>query len=274
MTTVPDQAAALLRRLAPSTPEAALLHARASSPLDLARALPAACAVACPPRDPWLAAAASLLTPALATPQLFRARVVCAGDFRPHYAPLLFLGVLQTAPRSSPPALLRTRLDELAADTTALPPGLALWRALLLDHAADSFPDAPHFRTLSHAAIAGAFAVQSAAGHLHPLTPETSLDAFVYDELAGLHAAGLLLRRGAPVPAPGFEALVRYHVENTQPDNTTHEPWGMPAFLRLPFAAAMADQQLHDLHARLNARGTSAGTPAVLLLLSHAATIS
>ena len=87
-------------------------------------------------------------------------------------------------------------------------------------------------------------------GHLHPLDAETCLDAFVFDELAALHA-GFIVALTSPTdrrPArlEQMHTLARYHVENTQPDNTTNQPWGLPAFAYWPDTFPFALQQWHD----------------------------
>ncbi|HUO06751.1 MAG TPA: hypothetical protein VM008_00320 [Phycisphaerae bacterium] len=84
-------------------------------------------------------------------------------------------------------------------------------------------------------------------GTFHRLTSETLLDGFVYDELVAIHAAynsakvmgdeGMMERVGR---------AVRWHVENTQPDNATNEPWGLAAFAALDETGTFAEQQLHD----------------------------
>lgn len=92
--------------------------------------------------------------------------------------------------------------------------------------------------------------VTQGVGHLHPLSAETCLDAFVFDELAALHA-GFIVAVTSPaeqhkVRLEQMHTLARYHVENTQPDNTTNQPWGLPAFAYWPDTFPFALQQWHD----------------------------
>lgn len=133
--------------------------------------------------------------------------------------------------------------------TTGSPtPVMDLWLAYTLKlaskHQGDFF--APVIDTLWQRATAQ----QTPAGHLHPLTAETCLDAFVFDELAALHGGFLLAMASSPDTRTTYleklHPLARYHLENTQPDNTTNQPWGLPAFAYWEDTATFAAQQLHD----------------------------
>jgi hypothetical protein len=112
-----------------------------------------------------------------------------------------------------------------------------------------------------------AFALQSPAGHLHPLTPDTLLDAFVYDELTALHAAyrsAVALRDKTKLNQ--CRRIVEYHVANTQPDHTTAEPWALAAFAALDDTHTFAEQQLHDA----TTAATAHENPIILALLADA----
>jgi hypothetical protein len=112
-----------------------------------------------------------------------------------------------------------------------------------------------------------AFSSQSSAGHLHPLTPDTLLDAFVYDELTALHAAyrsAVALRD--PQKIEQCRRIVEYHVANTQPDHTTAEPWALAAFAALDDTHTFAEQQLHDA----TTAATKQESPVILALLADA----
>jgi hypothetical protein len=99
-------------------------------------------------------------------------------------------------------------------------------------------------------ALRQAVAGQDDAGRLHSLDVSTNLDTFVYDELAALHALGALTARlpepEARAAAAAAARCAAYHVANTQPDNTTHEPWGLAVFAVRAATAPFAEQQLHD----------------------------
>ena len=81
----------------------------------------------------------------------------------------------------------------------------------------------------------------------HPLTSETLLDGFVYDELVTIHAAYNSAKLADDkAMLERVRRAVRWHVENTQPDNTTNEPWALAAFAALDETGTFAEQQLHD----------------------------
>ena len=74
-----------------------------------------------------------------------------------------------------------------------------------------------------------------------------SLDAWTYRELCGLHAlANLALLRRNQVWAKHVERIAMYHLEHTQPDNTTNQPWGVFGFLWSSKTRTMGQQQIHD----------------------------
>jgi hypothetical protein len=92
-----------------------------------------------------------------------------------------------------------------------------------------------------------AFSSQNAAGHLHPLSPDTAMDSFVYDELCAIHAAyRSTLAMADPDMLQRVRRMVQWHVASTQPDHTTAEPWGLAAFAALDETGTFAEQQLHD----------------------------
>ncbi|MGN6368532.1 MAG: hypothetical protein ACTHN5_09750 [Phycisphaerae bacterium] len=76
------------------------------------------------------------------------------------------------------------------------------------------------------------------------------MDRFVYDELTALHAAynsaKIIGGPDAPAMMDQVRHAIRWHVENTQPDNTTNEPWALAAFAALDDTHTFAEQQLHD----------------------------
>ena len=75
------------------------------------------------------------------------------------------------------------------------------------------------------------FRMQNADGTWHALNVDTNLDAFVFDELCTLHALG---NAAIETGRLDWKERVRkgclYHLENTQPDNTTNQPWALAAF--------------------------------------------
>lgn len=106
-------------------------------------------------------------------------------------------------------------------------------------------------------------------GALHPMNGDESLDAWTYRELCGLHAlASLSLLRRNRAWAAHVERVAWHHVENTQPDNTTSQPWGWFGFFWSPKTRSFAEQQLHD------ATANDAGLVAALLLADAANALS
>ena len=102
-------------------------------------------------------------------------------------------------------------------------------------------------------------------GSLHPLTRSAptdvnapgqpiaatgqvdSLDAWTYRELFGLHAlANLALARRNHYWVKRVEQIALYHLDHTQPDHITCQPWALFAFIWSPKTRLFADQQIHD----------------------------
>lgn len=109
-------------------------------------------------------------------------------------------------------------------------------------------------------------------GALHRQDPDESLDAWTYRELVGLHALfDLSVIAGRQSWRARCEGVVKHHLENSQPDNTTSQPWGLPAFASCKDAKSFADQQLHDAraqgHGQVLARPDARGPGLVACLL-------
>ncbi len=151
----------------------------------------------------------------------------------------------------------------------AIDTAFVLWQSLcLLDQAdlAKRDADAELVDAVVHAIIEQ----PGPGGSLHPRDEGSageSLDAWTYRELAGLHAlTSLALSRRSAVWAERVRQITAYHLENTQPDNTTTEPWGIAGFLWSIHARSFGEQQLHDVQA-----GQGAMTPVTAMLLADAA---
>ena len=125
-----------------------------------------------------------------------------------------------------------------------------LWSAVcLLDHAMLNNRDADIelVDTIIHQIVTS----PGSDGALHPRDEKTgheeSLDTWTYRELSGLHAlANLAFARRNQSWAKRVKQITMYHQENTQPDNTTHQPWAVFAFLWSPQTRNFGEQQLHD----------------------------
>ncbi|GEM_PF-4201739 len=106
----------------------------------------------------------------------------------------------------------------------------------------------------------GAMAEQDGEGRWHRQDVETNLDAFVYDEFTAIHAAANVgIAAGNAELLKAVRRSVRYHVENTQPDNTTNQPWGLAGFAWFDEGREFAAQQVHDVRTWLANRGRTAG---------------
>ncbi len=140
---------------------------------------------------------------------------------------------------------------------------LMLWHALCLAEQAKLLQRDIDLETVDaavHTMIAG-----NSAGPLHAQESDDSPDAWTWRELTGLHAlANLALLRRNNAWAKRVEQIALYHLEHTQPDNTTNQPWAVFAFLWSVKTRSFAEQQLHD--ATAHGIGLTAG-----MLLADAA---
>ena len=107
---------------------------------------------------------------------------------------------------------------------------------------------------------------------LHERSLDDLLDWWTYHELTGLHAlANLAAVTGNDRWQNRVDEIAEYHLLNSQPDNTTTQPWAVFAFLARLETMIFVDQQLHDVITNLKLTGTSAGlVPGLLLADAHA----
>jgi hypothetical protein len=85
-----------------------------------------------------------------------------------------------------------------------------------------------------------------------------------YHELQILHAIGsYALQTGDEAALASARRAAAYHLNETQPDHATNEPWGLPAFLCDPQTHLMADQLLHT--AAVQQPGRAGGVTLILL---------
>lgn len=165
-----------------------------------------------------------------------------------------------------PDALAPARRVEAWADAPAPPHStdLALWSALCLleqSRLLSRDVDAEVADSVVHRIVER----RGPENALHPRGEEDSLDAWTYRELCGLHAlASLALLRRNRAWAARVEEIALHHHDNTQPDNTTTEPWAIGAFLWSPKTRGFAEQQLHDTTAQ-SGGGRLGAIPAMLL---------
>ncbi|MEX0775357.1 MAG: hypothetical protein WD042_06535 [Phycisphaeraceae bacterium] len=211
-----------------------------------------------------------------------------SGEIRPFYHPLALhlnlaafgrcyeslsmedWGAIENA---IPDAVSVTRCIETYADTT--PEGdrltLVLWYALCLQDQAIALGRDIDLE-LTDAVVHSALAQPGPGGTLQRHDPELSLDAWTYDELVGLHAlANLALGRRNPTWLARVQEIAAWHLENTQPDNTTTQPWALLAFLASPQTHSFADQQIHDATTHATGDAPVVNTLTALLLADAAA---
>ena len=84
-------------------------------------------------------------------------------------------------------------------------------------------------------------------GALHQRSGDESLDTWTYRELCGLHALSelaLLTRNKAWSQC--VSRIARYHMDHTQPDHITNQPWALFAFAWCDDTRLFAEQQMHD----------------------------
>ena len=103
---------------------------------------------------------------------------------------------------------------------------------------------------------------------LHRRQDDEALNVWTCRELCGMHAlANLALQRRNRPWARRLEQAALYHLEHTQPDYTTTQPWGVFAFLWPDRTETFAEQQIHGA----TMQGGSCPGPMASLLLADAA---
>lgn len=149
----------------------------------------------------------------------------------------------------------------------------ALWRALVTLQGALLTGDIDS--GLSALGVIGRVAdTPGPGGALHAQTADDTPDAWVYRELTGLHALYLAsqVTRDAGW-AVRCRQVAAYHVEHTQPDYTTYQPWALAAFAEDASTAGFAEQQLHDVQTHLAIEGPGGALLPGLLLGDAAASL-
>lgn len=174
-----------------------------------------------------------------------------------------------------PAAIEGVRSVENHTDQPASPTAtaLVLWQGLCLAGFAEVTRRDVDME-VADAVVHQALAQPGAGGSLHARSADEALDAWTYRELCGMHAlANLALLRRNSAWARRVQEVAAYHMEHTQPDYTTTQPWGVFAALWSDTTVPFAEQQLHDV---ASAQATSAGehdqhAPMIVLLLADAA---
>ena len=144
----------------------------------------------------------------------------------------------------------------------------AAWAAVGLGEVGRLTEDAA-LRDEASAAIARVVAAQRPSGsYLSTAAGVANLESLWYHDLALTHAvmshAG---RSGDPAACDSAMRAAAYHLDETQPDHATGQPWGLPAFIASPYARPLADSVLHAAAMASAAAGGTGGLGAVDVLL-------
>ena len=100
-------------------------------------------------------------------------------------------------------------------------------------------------------------------------------DAWVYREMTSLHGLfGLFSVYDDMALENRCLGICRYHLQHTQPDYTTYQPWALAAFLYFPETVAFGEQQLHDVATHLSVEGPPGALVPGLLLADAWATLN
>lgn len=150
----------------------------------------------------------------------------------------------------------------------------ALWRAVAMLEAALLTND--HDAGLAALGVIGRISqTPGPGGALHPQLPNDTPDAWVYRELTGLHALHLAAQITRETGwAVRCRQVAAYHLEHTQPDYTTYQPWALAVFAEDAGTAVFAEQQFHDVQTHLAIEGAGGALLPGLLLADAAASLS
>jgi hypothetical protein len=105
---------------------------------------------------------------------------------------------------------------------------------------------------------------QNSSGAFLKSDPSQNPEVAWFDELVLLHAvAAYAARSRSPRTEAAAGRAAAYHLNETQPDHATDQPWGLLAFILNPATQAVADQMLHT--ARVQSPNGARGVTAILL---------
>ena len=239
--------------------------------------------------SPGSAAAFDLLAPMLSAGADPEAADVVdrAGHARPAYRGLLCYAMFQ-AVRASDRVLLDAGavaavrwLETLAAEVTATAGGLPAggipadrggevagmcWAALAV-HAGGELLHEERPLVAAGRAVRAVVARQRPAGGYLVARGSDNPETLWFHELQVAHAvASYAMQAGDPVALDSAVRAARFHMNETQPDHATNQPWGLSAFLADAGTHVMADGQLHAANVQQPERVDGAS----LILLSDA----
>lgn len=168
------------------------------------------------------------------------------GHTRPIYRPLLGYALMQAMVRArQKPIVSPGELEpfdwphDVLPAHLAEPAAIACWNALTLyvakmDVARNTFDQL--------------IACQQKNGGFLLARPSDSPDMRWYHELVLLHAiSSYAAQSGDPAVAAAVRRNALFHLEESQPDHATNQPWGLFAFIWVEEARPLADQMLHTV---------------------------
>jgi hypothetical protein len=121
----------------------------------------------------------------------------------------------------------------------------SVWCALAIFVAGELFHD-PGWRDAGHGVMIDLCEHQQPSGAFLIATASDNPETFWYHELILLHAvASFAAWSGDARPRRSAMCSAAFHLNETQPDHATSQPWGLPAFVR--YAPMLADQMLHTM---------------------------
>ncbi|MCC6423689.1 MAG: hypothetical protein IT447_09455 [Phycisphaerales bacterium] len=163
------------------------------------------------------------------------------GHGRPIYRPLLVYALTRANVLTNHKGEMESfnwPAENLPANL-AEPAAIACWEALSLfvakiDGARNTFDQL--------------IARQQKSGSFLLARPSDSPDMRWYYELVMLHALGsYAAQSGDPSAMKAMRHNALFHLEESQPDHATNQPWGLFAFIWVAEARPLADQLLHTL---------------------------
>jgi hypothetical protein len=181
-----------------------------------------------------------------------------AGHQRPHYPGLLVYAWRRT--------LAKVESFLTPAQASAWAGGIEQWLEVLRkvsDPVGRAWATLALEGSVADSAFGQLAKQQQPSGALLKADPSKNPETLWYDELVLLHALTASAVRGGDAQMQSSLRAAEYHLNETQPDHATSEPWGLLAFILNPNAHSLADQMLHTVQV-LHPNG-AAGVTAILL---------
>lgn len=164
-----------------------------------------------------------------------------AAGLRAHAGDPVVTPPLADDPTNATPFLAHKGRIPRPARPARVDPDAALWWALL-----DGDRSAAHVVLRDHAPT----------GPVFPQAPTTAIEVWTERDLSALQALWWLSHeRDRMLDA------ARWHLDNTQPDNATNRPWGIPAFLTIALEDGSHDARLYAETLLHNAVAAGGGSP-------------